>query len=373
MGEKTRRRASNPNHANNPNSNDTNTPLLQKLLTTLNMVKSKVQRKLINVKTNARTRTKINRLRSVTQASIMAFAGTIAFVIFLITKYHLSFQTILHSRTLKGIIPEELLTHPINQNGGDGGGGDGDSGEGQGNSIFVPNPKLSASENKAAEFKKKFDDRLSNWKPAIPVAPPKGHLAQQIGAQQAQVAANQAINPNYTAPGAPNQYSSSSSISSNKIVFRSSSKLDPPNLEEINYEREPESLEFIFHNKLPKSGSSTMNGLLKALARQNSFTFEKLEPIDIPGDKFDLENPLVKYLKIHLKPPYFLLKHHYFYNFSKYDLPEGIREATYVNVIRDPVDWFASHYYFSRFGWNRKASDRGFAGSDVDRDRVSKV
>ena len=114
-----------------------------------------------------------------------------------------------------------------------------------------------------------------------------------------------------------------------------------------------------------------MNGLLKALARKNSFNFEKLEPVDIPGDKFDLENPLVKYLKLHLKPPYFLLKHHYFYNFSKYDLPEGVREATYVNVMRDPVDWFASHYYFKRFGWQRKATERGFSGSEVDRARVS--
>lgn len=61
----------------------------------------------------------------------------------------------------------------------------------------------------------------------------------------------------------------------------------------------------------------------------------------------------------------------FFFLIFRYDLPGGIRDATYINVLRNPIDWFVSHYYFERFGWQRKADARGFKGSDADRDRVS--
>ena len=107
------RRGSEPSHYNEPQ------PFLSSLLT---MAKSKISRKITKQLTNSsRARHKINNLRSVTQASIMAFASTIAFVIFLITKYHLSFQTILHSRAIKSVVTDEqmelldkyLISHPI--------------------------------------------------------------------------------------------------------------------------------------------------------------------------------------------------------------------------------------------------------------------
>ena len=45
-----------------------------------------------------------------------------------------------------------------------------------------------------------------------------------------------------------------------------------------------------------------------------------------------------------------LLKHHFYFDFRNH----GLRQPTMINVIRDPVDWFVSQYYFRRFGWNRK-------------------
>ena len=66
-----------------------------------------------------------------------------------------------------------------------------------------------------------------------------------------------------------------------------------------------------------------------------------------------------------------LIKNMFFFLIFRYDLPGGIRDATYINVLRNPIDWFVSHYYFERFGWQRKADARGFKGSDADRDRVS--
>ena len=181
-------------------------------------------------------------------------------------------------------------------------------------------------QDKKLRFKNTFDARLNSWKPVQPPA-------------------------------------SKSSIKKLDI-----SSYKEPSLAEIDYTRPPDSMDFIFHNKLPKSGSSTMNGLLRQLARRNGFNYQKLEPVDLNGDRFDLEKPLMDYLKQHFRPPYFLLKHHFFFNMAKYNL--SVIEPTYVNVIRDPLDWFVSHYYFERFGWARKKTDRNFKGSEEDLKRT---
>ena len=49
---------------------------------------------------------------------------------------------------------------------------------------------------------------------------------------------------------------------------------------------------------------------------------------------------------------YVLLKHHHWFNFTSYGLPQ----PTYINVARDPVTRFASRYYFQRYGWERNDS-----------------
>ena len=30
-----------------------------------------------------------------------------------------------------------------------------------------------------------------------------------------------------------------------------------------------------------------------------------------------------------------------------------------INVIREPIDWFSSHYHFKLYGWSRKPGQRG--------------
>merc|ERR1712110_489611 len=65
-------------------------------------------------------------------------------------------------------------------------------------------------------------------------------------------------------------------------------------------------------------------------------------------------------------PPYFLLKHHFPFDFTKY----GMNQPTYINVMRDPIDWFQSHYYFERFGWQQIGGDRGFRGTDAERNMI---
>jgi len=271
---------------------------------------------------------KTSQFKAIKQATFIAFGSTICFVLFLVQRYHsVGFSTTPKSSTDLLLSVQNVQQQQDQQK-------QGNMGQRATSSSF--------SSGKQNNFKEMFDKRLNSWKPAIiPQARPT--LAPSI---------NNA-NPTHTA---------------SKIVFKAPTKTEAPTLEEVDYDKQPESMDFIFHNKLPKSGSSTMNGLLRSLARRNGFNYQKLEPVDIQGDKFDVEVPLVRYLKEHYRPPYFLLKHHFFFNFTKYEMP--FSEPTYVNVIRDPLDWFVSHYYFERFGWARKQTERGFRGTKSDLERT---
>ena len=66
--------------------------------------------------------------------------------------------------------------------------------------------------------------------------------------------------------------------------------------------------------------------------------------------------------------PLLLLKHHFIFDFAAH----GMRQPTMINVVRDPVDWFVSQYYFRRNGWARSNEARksmttsdGQEGDDV--------
>ena len=151
----------------------------------------------------------------------------------------------------------------------------------------------------------------------------------------------------------------------------------------------------IFHeidvSKLWFLGGTTLVYLLDKLSKINDFTLNKVEPARIDGDKMPYEKPLVeegfqnsakaaswlakrllvrapwwgppstdglfknllKFLREEKTEPYMLLKHHFYFDFRKH----GLRQPTMINVIRDPVDWFVSQYYFRRYGWNRKRNE----------------
>lgn len=135
-----------------------------------------------------------------------------------------------------------------------------------------------------------------------------------------------------------------------------------------DFNQEIPNPEFIFHNKLPKAGSSTMNNILIMLGRKNRFNYRKLNPHNLVGDSLISEGPLIDFVKHNVTSlPFVLLKHHLPMDFEKY----GVMQPTYINVIRDPADWFQSHYYFERFGWTRKDDDReSFSGTDDDKMRT---
>jgi len=116
---------------------------------------------------------------------------------------------------------------------------------------------------------------------------------------------------------------------------------------------------FIFHNKIPKSGSTSLANILHALEEKNRFQLRHFHPcVETPCEKsFDgrahseflsneLESDVQSATPSH---PLMVIKHHLFTNFSLH----GIPEPTWVNVAREPVSRFISSYYFRRYGFNR--------------------
>ena len=127
----------------------------------------------------------------------------------------------------------------------------------------------------------------------------------------------------------------------------------------------PRSIDFIFHNKIPKSGSSTMKHLLKVLAPENNFGLDHVRVIASDWHQHSLLMKHVKkYQKKHPGLPHVMLKHHTFLNFSNF----GFAQPTYINVVRNPVAQFASAYYFKRYGWELNGQER--RGEEEDRDQT---
>jgi len=113
----------------------------------------------------------------------------------------------------------------------------------------------------------------------------------------------------------------------------------------------PPNPNFIFYDKLPKCGSSTLNTILRFLQKKHHFNFRKIEPSEVALQE---NQQLLDILDDEFQSPYFLLNHHYFFDFSKFNW----QQPTYINVIRDPLEWFTSRFYFARFGWNRSPGCR---------------
>jgi len=133
----------------------------------------------------------------------------------------------------------------------------------------------------------------------------------------------------------------------------------------------PINAQFVFHTKLPKAGSTTMNNILRALSQKNQFYYAKINPHMLQDDNLRTEKAVVNwYNATRTKEPtkrIVVLKHHYPFDFAKY----RITPPTFINVIREPASWFQSHYYFERNGWAQDSGDRNsFKGTEADRLRT---
>ncbi|CAG5099159.1 Oidioi.mRNA.OKI2018_I69.XSR.g16304.t1.cds [Oikopleura dioica] len=126
----------------------------------------------------------------------------------------------------------------------------------------------------------------------------------------------------------------------------------------------PISTNFVFHNKMPKSGSTTMKHILSVLSKENNFILDHQRLCisdDCSAGADDGANG-IKMVKEHLiekraanpNSKYLFLKHHHWLNMTEL----GLEKATFINVVRDPITRFASRYYFNRFGWGLSSGAR---------------
>jgi len=151
----------------------------------------------------------------------------------------------------------------------------------------------------------------------------------------------------------------------NILSDRDLSSIIPARLEYAAAARNPlPNPRFIFHNKIPKCGSTTMANILAALETTNNFNLIHYHPcIKSPCDKSLDGRKNSDYLTQELAPeveeatadrPLVLVKHHHFTNFTAYEM----EMPTMINVARDPVNRFVSSFYFRRFGFNRNEGVR---------------
>ena len=130
----------------------------------------------------------------------------------------------------------------------------------------------------------------------------------------------------------------------------------------MNFKTRKPNPNFIFHNKLPKSGSTTMKYIISTLQKANDFHMDYQSPCinkatcaTDPADGIGAESTLANHVKAEREQhpgKFILLKHQYWLNFTEFEM----EQPTYINVVRDPVTRFASMYYFNRYGFKSMGS-----------------
>lgn len=101
----------------------------------------------------------------------------------------------------------------------------------------------------------------------------------------------------------------------------------------------------VFYNRIEKCGSRSLIALVRNIAASNLFNSEGSTDYSHPHPKNELM--LQEMEKIaHLKTPTFYNRHIHYLDFKKH----GLKSPIYINMLRDPVDRFVSHYNYIKYG-----------------------
>ncbi|XP_039271527.2 uronyl 2-sulfotransferase-like [Styela clava] len=118
----------------------------------------------------------------------------------------------------------------------------------------------------------------------------------------------------------------------------------------INPESTFEVNENVFYNRLEKCGSRSLLSVARRLAHRNNFTFSASS--DYRHKRPRRPRVLEEIQKIsNFTHPTFYNRHIHYINFGKF----GYSKPIYVNLIRDPIERFISHYNYMKYG--EKARD----------------
>nr|XP_039251286.1 uronyl 2-sulfotransferase-like [Styela clava] len=101
----------------------------------------------------------------------------------------------------------------------------------------------------------------------------------------------------------------------------------------------------VVYNRAPKCGSRSMMYVISELAVRNNFT--DYESRNYSARKLEGEELQHQVDKIaSLRPPVIYNRHLNFIDFRKY----GYKQPIYINLIRDPLSRFVSHYNYMKYG-----------------------
>lgn len=101
----------------------------------------------------------------------------------------------------------------------------------------------------------------------------------------------------------------------------------------------------VLYNRAPKCGSRSMLSIISRLAERNNFTEYTSQDY---SNKRPKDTALPQQIKdiATLKPPIIYNRHLYYADFRKY----GYQQPIYINLIRDPIERFSSHYNYMKYG-----------------------
>ncbi|KAH8258778.1 hypothetical protein KR038_008655, partial [Drosophila bunnanda] len=129
-----------------------------------------------------------------------------------------------------------------------------------------------------------------------------------------------------------------------RLIYLHTFKLESLDAAQLNNTPRAE-WDFIFYNRLEKTGSQSMTRLLSQLGFENEFdTFRNLvRPSKPILHTEEDEQDLVEQLS-NLPTPGVYVEHSNWVNFTKHNNPRPI----YINMVRDPIQKVISAYYYQR-------------------------
>nr|XP_039255524.1 uronyl 2-sulfotransferase-like [Styela clava] len=101
----------------------------------------------------------------------------------------------------------------------------------------------------------------------------------------------------------------------------------------------------VFYNRVGKCGSRALMALVNHLSGRNNFWVQEslVTAVEHPGVYESLQEMMTIN---NLVPPSFYNRHIHYLDFKRYHLKKPI----YINMIRDPIERFASHYNYLKYG-----------------------
>ncbi|XP_047495848.1 uncharacterized protein LOC125043658 [Penaeus chinensis] len=98
----------------------------------------------------------------------------------------------------------------------------------------------------------------------------------------------------------------------------------------------------VIYNRVPKCASATMLRICLSLSKSNKFSFNNMRDLGRHTSRAD-QVKLAKWIfRRSVTSRHFFFEHMSYFNFSRV----GFWEPTWINVVRDPVKRYISHYYF---------------------------